>query len=173
MHNIVTIAAFAAGGLLVTGGPIHRGTAAGGSSSSPTASATVQIEPCKLLTKEQVATVLPNHDGGSVAHAGPSLIPGVSAYQCSYLNPDMGLFTVILNVAVDQERFADIKPSFSMTTVTKVPVADGGWMRGDSDDFKLTAAKGLTVIDLELMAPGADKKSAALVALGQAVAAKL
>jgi hypothetical protein len=132
-----------------------------------------QIDPCKLLTREQVATVLPNHDGGSVAHAGPALIQGVSAYQCSYLDKEFNLFTVILNVAVDDKRFADIRPGSTITDEQKVPVADGGWVRGDPNDMKLTAVKGRTVIDLELMAPGAGTKVPVLVVLGNAVAGKL
>ena len=132
-----------------------------------------QIDPCKLLNREQVATVLPDHDGGSVAHAGPALIEGVSAYQCSYLDKEFNLFTVILNVAVDDKRFADIKPGSTITDEKKVAVADGGWIRGSPDDMKLTAVKSRTVIDLELMAPGAGGKAAALVALANAVAGKL
>jgi len=132
-----------------------------------------QLDPCKLLTRVQVATVLPNPDGGSVTHSGPSLIEGVTAYQCSYLDPAFNLFTVVLNVAVDDKRFAEIRPSFSMTETTKVQVADGGWLRGNPNDMKLAAVKGLTVIDLELMAPGAGQKGPALVALGNAIAGKL
>ncbi|MDH4349161.1 MAG: hypothetical protein OEW17_10165, partial [Gemmatimonadota bacterium] len=124
-----------------------------------------QIDPCKLLTREQVATVLPNHDGGSVAHAGPALIPGVSAYQCSYVDKEFNLLTVILNVAVDDKRFAEIRPGSIVTDEQQVAVADGGWVRGDPSDMKLTAVKGRTVIDLELMAPGAGGKIAALEAL--------
>jgi len=32
---------------------------------------------------------------------------------------------------------------------------DGGWIRGDDDDMKVTVMKGRAVLDLELMAPGA------------------
>jgi len=143
-----------------------------GGSVPPTA-LLAQLDPCKLLTREQVVTVLPNHDGGSVTHSGPALIQGVSAYQCSYLDKEFNLFTVILNVAVDDKRFADIKPGSTVTDEQAVPVADGGWIRGSPDDMKLTAVKGRTVIDLELMAPGADGKTAALVALASAIAGKL
>jgi len=132
-----------------------------------------QIDPCTLLTRAQVATVLPNHDGGVVAHAGPALIQGVNAYQCSYADKEFNLLTVILNVAVDDKRFAEIRPGSTITDEKQVPVADGGWVRGDPNDMKLTAVKGRTVIDLELMAPGAGGKIAALVALANAVAGKL
>ena len=132
-----------------------------------------QIDPCKLLTREQVATVLPNHDGGSVVYAGASLIKGVNAYQCSYADTVFHFLTVVLNVAVDDKRFAEIRPGSTITEEQKVPVADGGWIWGSPGDMKLKAVKGRTVIDLELMAPGADQKGPALVTLGNAIAGKL
>jgi hypothetical protein len=55
----------------------------------------------------------------------------------------------------------------------QVAVGDGGWLRGEDDDVKLTAIKGRTVIDLELMAPHARDKADALVELARVVAAKL
>jgi hypothetical protein len=131
------------------------------------------LDPCKLLTKDQVATVLPNHDGGDVAHAGGSMIKGVDAYQCSYLNPQAQLLTVIVNVAVDDKRFEAIKPDFSLTEAQKVPVGEAGWLRGQPNDLKLTAVKGRSVLDLELLAPGAKTKGDALVALGKAAIAHL
>jgi len=132
------------------------------------------IKPCELLSKAQVATVLPEPDDGFQAHAGGSLIKGVDAYQCSYSNPAMNILTVILNVAAEDERFEDIKPgSVIREGSRKVDVGDGGWLRSEDDDMKLTAVKGRTVIDLELMAPKARDKADALVALARAVAAKL
>jgi len=50
---------------------------------------------------------------------------------------------------------------------------DGGWIRGDDDDMKVTVMKGRAVLDLELMAPGAKGKSAALIELAKAAAAHL
>jgi len=132
------------------------------------------IKPCELLSKAQVATVLPEPDDGFQAHAGGSLIKGVDAYQCSYSNPAMNILTVILNVAAEDERFEDIKPgSVIREGSRKVDVGDGGWLRSEDDDMKLTAVKGRTVIDLELMAPKARDKADALVELARAVAAKL
>jgi hypothetical protein len=132
------------------------------------------VQPCQLLGAEQVATVLPGHDEGFVAKEGGSLIDGVDAYQCSYSNPDGDLLTVILNVAVDGERFEKIKPSgFAMGSgARKLDVADGGWLRGEEDDMKATVLKGHTVIDLELLASDAGQRKDALVDLARAVAAK-
>jgi len=152
-------------------------TDAGARSASTAASeaaGSAGIKPCELLSKAQVATVLPEPDDGFQAHAGGSLIKGVDAYQCSYSNPAMNILTVILNVAAEDERFEDIKPgSVIREGSRKVDVGDGGWLRSEDDDMKLTAVKGRTVIDLELMAPKARDKADALVALARAVAAKL
>jgi hypothetical protein len=131
------------------------------------------IDPCKLLTRQQVETVLPKHDGGTVAHAGGSLIAGVDAYQCSYMNDATNIFTVIVNVAVDDRRFAQIRPHFSAHEATRVTVGEGGWLRGMPDDMKLTAVKGRSVLDLELLAPDAGTKRSALIPLAQAAIAHL
>jgi hypothetical protein len=132
------------------------------------------LQPCRLLTAEQVAHVLPEHDDGFVAKEGGSLIEGVDAYQCSYSNPAGDLLTVVLNVAVDADRFEKIKPSgFAMgSDARELDVADGGWLRGEEDDMKVTVLKGLTVIDLELLAADAGQKGDALVELARQVASK-
>ena len=131
------------------------------------------LDPCKLLTRQQVETVLPKNDGGTVAHAGGSLIAGVDAYQCSYMNDATNIFTVIVNVAVDDRRYSQIRPHFSADEATRVAVGEGGWLRGTADDLKLTAVKGRSVLDLELLAPDAGAKRSALVALAQAAMAHL
>jgi hypothetical protein len=133
------------------------------------------LQPCRLLTGEQVARVLPEHDDGFVAKQGGSLIEGVDAYQCSYSNPPGDLLTVILNVAADAERFEKIKPSgFAMGSDAKaLEVADGGWLRGEADDTKVTVLKDLTVIDLELLAADAGQKTEALVELARQVASRV
>jgi hypothetical protein len=140
----------------------------------PTAGASaVSLDPCKILSKEQIATVLPNHDGGFIAHAGGSLIQGVDAYQCSYTDPNANVFTVVVNIAVDGKRFGEIKPHFFSGEATKVPVGEGGWLRGETDDMKLTAVKGRAVLDLELLAPDARQKGPAMVILAKAAIARL
>ena len=130
-------------------------------------------DPCTLLTKAQVETVLPRNDGGMVVHSGGSLIAGVDAYQCSYSNDQADVFTVVLNVAVDDQHFDKIRPHFDADEVTRVPVGDGAWLRGDPNDLKLTAVKGRTVLDLELLATDAKAKGPELVALAQAAIARL
>ncbi len=132
------------------------------------------IQPCQLLTSQEVATVLADHDGGFVAHAGGSLIQGVDAFQCSYSNPSTEVLTVILNLAVDDERWAAIEPSRSRhEDHQQIEVGEWGWVWGQADDLKISAGKGRTLIDLELFAPDAKQRSAALIALARAVAERL
>lgn len=130
------------------------------------------LKPCELLSPDQVASVLPNHDGGLQVKAGGSLIDGVDAYQCSYSSGDADMLTVILNVAVDEERFGKIKPSsLGMSEAREVEIADAGWVRSDADDIKVTAIAGYARIDLELMISGAEAKTDALIELTRQVAA--
>jgi hypothetical protein len=133
------------------------------------------LVPCELLTADDVATVLPDADDGFEAMAGGSLIDGVDAYQCSYMNPVFDLFTVIVNVAEDDERFEWIEPSPSAygDEAREVDVADGGWLHGTDTDLKVTVVKGLAVIDLELMAAYAGERADALIELARIVADRL
>jgi hypothetical protein len=141
---------------------------------APPVRAQQAVSPCELLTDEQVTTVLPNHMSGDVDHAGPSLIDGVNAYQCSYLDEAVNMLTVVVNVAATDALFAEIKPTmWGDNDAQKISVGDGGWIRGEDDDMKVTVMKGRAVLDLELMAPGAKAKSAALIELAKAAAAHL
>ena len=120
------------------------------------------IVPCELLTAEQVETVLPGHDEGFTAHSGGSLMKGVDSYQCSYSNDKLDLFTVIVHVAADQEKFDWIKPG-SSSEGTALKIGDGGWLISDKDELKLKASKGLKVIELDLMTAEAMKNTDALI----------
>ncbi len=142
-----------------------------GSGPSASSGGSAGLKPCELLTNDQVTTVVPRHDGGFQVHAGGSLIQGVDAYQCSYSNESLDLLTVILNVAVDDRRFSQIKPDPSAYgKATKLDIADGGWLRGEDDDMKVTVLRGRTVIDLELLAADAREKTDAIVELARSVA---
>ena len=165
--------------ILTMAGTIILGCGGGGEGTAPAAEpgkntstpAAGGIQPCKLLTSDQVATVLPGHDGGMVAHSGGSLAKGINAYQCSYTNKNTDLMTVILNVAENDEDFSWIKPSEgSHRDHRKIEVGDAGWVYGDPDDLKVEVVLGRTVIDLELMATGAQQKSAAMIELARVIA---
>ena len=150
--------------------------ASSSSSEETTASAGEEggVDPCKLLTKEQADKLVPESDGGSVAHAGGSLIKGVDSYQCSYINRSMKLLTVIWHDAVDDARFEEIKPDFSLIgSAQKVDVGERAWMVPRDDRVKVTAVQGRTKIEVELSAPGAKAQSDDVLAAARAVAAKL
>jgi hypothetical protein len=141
--------------------------------------APAKIQPCELLSDDQVETVLAEHDEGSVIKGGGSLIDGVDSYQCSYSNENGDLLTLVLTVAPDDERFSQIEPNPSTRremypdTFRDVQVGDRGWVSGAADDMKVTAIKGHSVIDLELLASDAGEKADALVALASAVADRI
>jgi len=132
------------------------------------------IKPCELLTPVQVSTVLPKSDKGFVAANGESLIQGVKSYQCSYVNPEAHLLTVVVTVAADEASFVKIAPSESRhEDHRKIAVGDAGWVFGDPNELKLEVIKGRTLIDLHLMAPGAQQQADQLVELARAVAKKV
>ena len=133
-----------------------------------------EIKPCELLTPAQVSTVLPKSDKGFVAANGESLIQGVKSYQCSYVNPEAHLLTVVVTVAADDASFVKIAPSTSRhEDHRKIAVADSGWVFGEPNDLKVEVIKGRTLVDLHLMAPGAQQKADQLVELARAVAKKV
>ena len=137
-------------------------------------SAQQAVEPCELLTDEEVTTVVPAHMEGDVDHAGPSLIDGVNAYQCSWLDEQTNMLIVVVNSARDDATFAKIKPSgFLYSDDQKLDLGDGGWVHGDPDDMKVTVFKGHFLLDVELLMPDAGTKSAALVELAKAALSRL
>ena len=167
--------------LLVTGCGGKEGASAPGSADETTAGASRGDEddrgPCALLSSEQVNTVLPGHDGGSVAANGGSLIKGVDSYQCSYTRiegTDALLFTVIVHRAHDDAAFGEIKPSNSFHEDHQPAQAgDAAWLYGDDKDLKLQMLKGRSVVELELMTPDAAAKKDAVVELARALAGKV
>ncbi len=79
-----------------------------------------------------------------------------------------------MTVAADDAAFEKIAPSKSLHEDDRpVAIGDRGWVFGQEDDLKVAAVKGRTLIDLELMAPGAGRKADALVELARAVAKQL
>lgn len=133
---------------------------------------------CRMLSASQVASVMPGSDEGMVASNGGSLIEGVDTYQCSYTaarDGDVDLLTVIVTVARDDERFAQIEPSgFAFDEEDKVDLGDGGWIKDEqADQFGIVARKGRSVLRMELMASGAQDRSATMIELARAVVDKL
>lgn len=167
--------------LLVAGCGGKEGAAAPESAEEPSAAAGSDDGegrgPCALLGADQVSTVLPGHDGGSVAADGGSLIKGVDSYQCSYARvegTDLRLFTVIVHKAHDDAAFEEIRPGKSTHEDDQpVEAGDAAWVYGDDQDLKLKMLKGRSIVELELMAPDAATRKDAVVELARALAAKV
>lgn len=133
---------------------------------------------CRMLSAAQVASVLPGSDSGSVTQDGGSLIEGVDSYQCSYTavrGAEVDLLTLIVTVAADDARFAQIEVSgFAFDEDDAVAVGNSGWKKDDNaDEYEIVANKGRSVLRINLMAPGAQGRSEQMLALAQAVAARL
>ena len=151
----------------------------GASEETPASGGGIQI--CDLLTDEEVSTALPNHDEGFVASSGGSLMEGVDTYQCSYSAQEgerYDLMTVIVTVGSDPEQFEDwIRPSRSSKEAygnfRELEITDGGFLYGEPEDMKVDVWEGTTLISLNLMAPGAESRSGALVELASRIVAKL
>ncbi|MCC6203075.1 MAG: hypothetical protein IT494_08725 [Gammaproteobacteria bacterium] len=142
------------------------------------AAAPERLDICHLLTPEQVASVLPDHDGGSVTQAGSSLLAGIDTWQCSYTaqhDEDVDLLTGIVTVAPNDELFKQIEPTgFAYDEDQQVSVGDRGWIDdGEEDDLHVQAVKGRAVIDLELLATGAQTRRDALLQLAREIASQL
>lgn len=154
-----------------------KGTAAEQESAAAESAGGAGLDVCTLLSSEQVSTVLPGHDEGTVAFSGGSLLKGVDAYQCSYAaiaDNDIRLLTVVLNVASTDELFAEIKPTgWVHEKEEAISLGDGGWSRGETENWKITVMKGRTVIDLELSAPTAQEQSAQLLELARSIVGKI
>jgi hypothetical protein len=129
------------------------------------------LDPCKLLSDEQVRVVVPKLAGGMVTHAGASLIKGVDAYECAYVDEQANGLNVILNIATDEARFAEIKGSPSRyEKAQKVGIGDEAWIYPRDNSLNVTAYKHFTVIDLQLSGPDATQKSKELIELARTVA---
>jgi hypothetical protein len=168
--------------LVVGGAACGSGEGQSTESSTGSGSSSGKIQPCDLLTDAQVSSVLPNHDGGSVAAGGASLVKGVESYQCSYAakrDNDMDLLLVILTVASDQKYFDEwIKPNPSSkkeahSIFRDVTIGDSGMLYGDADEIEVEAWKRSTLISVKLDKPGAGNQADAMIALATAVAAKI
>lgn len=160
---------------MLMGGCGSKDAQSGASDSNADTSAdSGQLDPCKLLSDEQVRVVVPKLTGSMVTHSGGSLIQGVDAYQCAYVDAEANGLNVILNIAADEALFAEIKGSSSRyENADKVDIGDEAWVYPRDQGLNVTVHKGFTVIDLELSGPDATQKSKELVELARAVTAKV
>ena len=133
---------------------------------------------CQMLTDEQVDTVLTDHDGGEVAHAGGSMMEGVDSYQCSYTSDtDDGysVLALVVSVASSPELLARIRPSnFLYGEDDRVDIADGAFVNDKMDgELGITVIKGLHKIDLDLSSEDAHSLRQEMLGLAATVAGQL
>ena len=132
------------------------------------------MDPCALLSSAQVVEVVPGASAGMTTHSGGSLMDGVDAYQCTWVNDTADMLTIILNVAGDARRFADIRPGDAVRDNRQpVDAGDEGWMSVTSNEVKVKVTQGYSVIDIELMATDAADRSAQMIGLARIVTSKL
>jgi hypothetical protein len=156
-------------------GPQAVPSAPAGPAAAPPSTASLDV--CGLLPRDQLASVIPGHDGGS-ASGDASLLAGVKSLQCNVTaarGNDVDLLTLVVSVASTDALMEQIRPSGSaFDDQDKVAVGDGGWIkRGAGDEVEIVASKGRSVLRLTLLAPGASARADAMVALAAAVAARL
>jgi len=137
-----------------------------------------KIFPCKLLTSEQVNTVLPDNDGGYLAHSGGSLIKDVDSYQCTYSNDKWEMFSVYVTVAPNKNLFFKIKHDVSVLKMLyknfhKIKVGDKAWIYGDSESTEVLVEKGYKIIHLKLNSANAGKKEKSLINIASVIAHKI
>jgi len=152
-----------------------------GTSQIATASAEGPIPICKLLTAQEVSAVLPKNDGGMEAASGESLAKNTKNYQCSYAavhGNDADLLTVIVLVATDNSAFGFIKPNVSskrddFPIFRELNMGDGAVLYGKPGEIEVETWKGMTVVSLKLIAPGAERHADDLTRLASVVASKV
>lgn len=145
--------------------------AATGNSDSPA--------PCELLTRDQVATVLPEPDAGFATARGRSLLPGVRNFQCSWSNPATDSFYLVFEIAENDAAFESIKPKERAAYVRDLGAREPGigeesWIYEDRDgSLRFKIVQNRKVIDLHLESADAPSRESALVELGRIVAERL
>ncbi len=81
------------------------------------------------------------------------------------------MMTMVVSIAENEERFSWIKPNEdSHRDDRKIDVGDRGWISGDANKLEIEVAQGLSVIELKLMAPGAQGKSPQMIELARVIA---
>jgi hypothetical protein len=133
-----------------------------------------KIEPCQMLTDDQVATVVAGATGMTVSSGG-SLLAEMDDYQCTWVNTDTHSLILIVHQAHSDSSFALVRPDPARFAEARtVSVGDGGWFRTNPQgNPEVTATKGRSLIILELDSPDKTARTEALIELARAVAARL
>lgn len=133
---------------------------------------------CRMLTNEQVAAVLADHDGGEVVHAGGSMMEGVDSYQCSYTseaNGQYSVLTLVVSVASSPELLAKIRPNdFLYGEDDRPEIADGAFINEKIEgEMGITVIKGMNKVDVDLSSNDAHSRRKEMIELAAIVADKL
>jgi hypothetical protein len=173
-RSFLTLAAACVAGAFGGSPPVLEGPGAG----LAVARGDVPWQACDLLTDEQVATVVPGHDGGHDQDTSEaSLMKDVSLEHCKYYHggPEgLVMLDVLVWRASSDEGFEQIAISeWGHSSDTKLDIGDVSFLEDGGGTWTATASKGRTVFELSLMADDAEAKSEQLVELARRVAAKL
>lgn len=136
---------------------------------------------CSLLTREQVATVIPENDGGRELDASEAaLLSDVEMEHCRYFyveGTNAKWLDLLIYRASSAEGFEqiDIAEWAHRGSSQRLDIGDIGFLHDMSDQNEMvaTASKGWTVFELKLNADDASAKSEELIDLARIVAGKI
>jgi len=163
---------------LAVAGCGNNGDASSGAGASVATDDADSFGICRILTYEQVATVLADHDGGEVVHSGGSMMEGVDSYQCSYTSEANGQYSVlalVVSLASTPELLAKLRPSdFLYSEDNRPEIADGAFINDKMEgELGITVIKGMHKIDMDLSSKDAHSLKQKMIDLAAAIANKL
>jgi len=132
---------------------------------------------CKLLTREQVDTVIPGNDGGQVRDASEAaLLTDVDIEFCRYFHiegMDMKYLDLLVYRASSDAGFEQISIGkwAHQGSSRALDIGDVGFLldMSEQNEMVATASKGKTVFELKLNAEDAAAKSEQLIDLARIV----
>jgi hypothetical protein len=136
---------------------------------------------CKLLSQEQVDTVIPGNDGGTEMDASEAaLLTDVEVQHCRYLHVEgtnLKYLDLLVYEASSDEGFEQINIGkwAHQGSSRALDFGDLGFLidMSDQNEMMATAEKGRTVVELKLNADDAPAKSEELIELARTVVGKI
>ncbi|HEY5564006.1 MAG TPA: hypothetical protein VIL33_00355 [Rhodothermia bacterium] len=136
---------------------------------------------CGMLTPDQVATVLPDSDGGDEKDTSEaSLLRDIEMEHCQYLlveGMDVKFLDLIIYKASSDEAFQQIALAEGAREgrSRRLDIGDIGYLHDMSSQGEMvaTASKGRTLFELKLIASDAGTKSEQLIDLARIVAGQI
>ena len=136
-----------------------------------------QSRVCLLLTKEQVDTVIPGHDGGSNRDTSEaSLLRDVRLEHCQYMlvrNTDLRLLDVLIYTTTSDAGAESLPDGLKRCTsdgCRQLDLGDRSFAAVRNGDPRVVVIKGRQHMELTLSGPEAAAKSDALVELARVAA---